>query len=322
MTNAAPSPVDQGPRLLVVLGPTGTGKSRLALALASRLDGEIVGCDALQVYRGLDAATAKPSAADRRRVPHHLVDVVEPRRDYSLAEYVRDAEAAIRAIAGRGRVPLVVGGTGMYLRGLLRGVVDAPPRDAALRARLSRIAERRGIVALHRWLGRVDPRSASRLTPQDRQRVLRALELALGSERTWSERLRRDGTWAAGEERYPTLKIGLDMERGLLASRLDERVERFFDAGLIEEVQRLLAAGVPREANAFKAIGYREVLDRLERGLAPRAAADAIRRNTRRYAKRQRTWFRKEPGVIWLDAAVSLDEQSARALACWAEWKG
>jgi len=312
-----PKAAPRAPRLLVVLGPTATGKSDLALSLAERLDGEIVGCDALQVYRHFDAGTAKPTARDRLRAPHHLLDHVEPSRDYSLADYVDEAGRAIAEIRGRGRVPLVVGGTGMYLRGLLRGIVDAPPRDSALRERLRRVGARRGTPSLHRWLSRRDPASAVRISPNDAQRVIRALELALGGGSTWSERLRRQGTWNGETERYATLKIGLELERGALNRRLDERVDRFFATGLVEEVRRLLACGVPREANAFKAIGYREIVDALVRGVDPEGAREEIKRNTRRLAKRQRAWYRKETGVIWLDVARPLSETLEQATVAW-----
>ena len=273
------------------------------MLLAERLKGEIVGCDALQVYRGFDVATAKPSLEDRGRVPYHLVDVVDPWLDFSVADYVHMADRVIGEIAGRGRVPLVVGGTGMYLRGLLRGIVPAPARDPALRERLYGMAARRGWSRLHRWLGRLDPGSARRLAPADRQRVVRALEVALAGRGTWSETLRGEGTWDDGAERYPCLKIGLDLDRGVHARRLEARVETYFRAGLVEEVRVLLAQGIPAGANAFKAIGYREVLAALLRGEDPEKSRDEVQKNTRRFAKRQRTWFRKEPGVVWLDAA-------------------
>ena len=186
---------------LVVLGPTGTGKSRVALEVARLLRGEIVGCDAYQVYRGLDAATGKPPPGFRRALPHHLVDHVDPRTDFSMADYVRAAEQAITAIAGRGRVPLVVGGSGLYLRGLLRGVIEAPPRDPELRARLHRIIEKGGAPRLWSWLGRRDPDTVRRLRPGDKQRLVRAIELACGDGANWSERLQQAGTWSSGQER-------------------------------------------------------------------------------------------------------------------------
>ncbi len=197
----------------------------------------------------------------------------------------------------------------MYLRGLLRGVIAAPARDPATRARLHAMAERRGSARLHRWLARLDPASADRLPPADRQRVVRALEFVLASGEPWSAHLAREGTWGSGAERYRTIKIGLDLEREALARRLDARVERFFAAGWVDEVRALLAAGVPADANAFKAIGYREIVAALRDGREPSSpeVIDTVRRVTRRFAKRQRTWFRSERDVAWLDGSTAAD---------------
>jgi tRNA dimethylallyltransferase len=303
--------------VLVVLGPTGTGKSDVALEVARALDGEIVGCDALQVYRGLDAATAKPTAAARRSVRHHLVDCVDPRTDYTMADYVRAADGAVAAVVARGRLPLVVGGTGLYLRGLLRGFIDAPARDPELRSRLHRIVDRGGTERLRGWLRRHDPASERRIPAADVQRLVRAIELASAGGASWSDRLRERGTWSSGAERYRSLKIGLDLDREQHGERLDVRVDRFFDAGLVEEVHGLLQQGVPRETNAFKAIGYREVLHALDHGKEPEKVRDEVRRNTRRYARRQRTWFRAEPGVVWLDAALEAPILAERIVELW-----
>jgi tRNA dimethylallyltransferase len=303
--------------VLVVLGPTGTGKSDVALEVARVLDGEIVGCDALQVYRDLDAGTAKPTRAARRAVRHHLVDCVDPRTDYTMADYVRAADAAVASVVSRGRLPLVVGGTGLYLRGLLRGIIDAPRRDPELRSRLRRIVERGGTERLRGWLRRHDPASERRIPAADVQRLVRAIELARGGGASWSDRLRERGTWASGVERHRSLKIGLDLDREEHGERLDARVDRFFEAGLVEEVHGLLRRGIPREANAFKAIGYREVLSAIDRGEEPDGVRDEIRRNTRRYARRQRTWFRAEPGVVWLDAALEAPTLAERIVELW-----
>lgn len=240
-------------------------------------------------------------------MPHHLVDHVDPRIDYQLGAFVANAECAISAIVSAGRVPLVVGGTGMYLRGLLRGVVDAPGRDAELRRRLLRVAVERGPVALHRMLRRADAAAAARIPERDTHRLVRALELAAAGGPTWSERLAAEGTWSSGRERYAAVKVVLDLEREALARKLDRRVAAFFDAGLVAEVRALLASGVPAVANAFRAIGYREVLAALLAGSDPSAVIEEVRRNTRRLAKRQRTWFRSEKGAVWLDAADAED---------------
>ena len=269
------------------------------------------------MYRGFDVATAKPPPADLLRVPHHLVSHVDPLRDYTLAADVRDADRAILGIVSRGRLPIVAGGTGMYLRGLLRGVVDAPARDPELRDRLRRLAERHGAARLHRLLLRCDPESARRLPPADAQRVVRALEIALAGGGRWSERLREEGSWSSGVERYPSLKVVLDLPREVLARSLDARVDGFFAGGLVAEVRRLLAAGIPSRANAFKAIGYREVLSALERGIDPESVVDDVRRATRRYAKRQRTWFRSERDALRVDMEPGCEAATRVILECW-----
>lgn len=289
----------------------------MAVALARLLEIEIVGCDALQVYRGFDVATAKPTAEERTAAPHHLVDCVDPGVDYSVADYVRDAERAIAEIAGRGRVAVVVGGTGMYLRGLLRGVVHAPARDPALRERLRRIAERRGPSSLHGMLTARDPQAAARIAPRDVQRVVRALEVACAGDEPLGERIRRDGTWQAGHERYDACKFGLALDRAELVTRLDARVDRFFEAGLVAEVRHLLAAGVPPDANAFKAIGYREVLDALRQGHDPADVVDRVRVRTRQFAKRQMTWYRRERDIAWLPAGDDPANLANRIATSW-----
>lgn len=271
------------------------------------------------MYRGLDAATAKPEPRDRRRVPHWMIDVADPAHDFSVADYVRGADAAIAAIAARRRVPIVAGGTGMYLRGLLKGLVPAPARDAALRERLRGMTARYGAPRVWRLLRRLDPVSAARVRASDSQRVVRALELAYTDGARWSDRLAQDGAWGRSAERYRALKFGLAMEPAPLAARLDERVGRFFSAGLVEEVRRLLGAGLPISANALKAIGYREVVAALRAGTDPADTRAAIALATRRYAKRQRTWFRSEDGVRWLDAA---QDRSSLAATIAAAWKG
>jgi tRNA dimethylallyltransferase len=311
LTGSAPAPI------LVLCGPTGTGKSKLALRVAERLGGEVVGCDALQVYRGLDAATAKPTRADRERVPHWLIDVADPRRDYSVADYVRDADAAIAGIVARGHVPVIAGGTGMYLRGLLKGLVVAPPRDEALRLRLRSLLARFGAPRMHRLLAGLDAGSAARIGVADAQRIVRALELSIPGEDTWSARLAREGTWSRPAERYRAVKFGLDLERDALAERLAARVDAFLAAGLAGEVERLLAEGVPATANAFRGIGYREVLRARTEGREPDGMRDAIVVATRQYAKRQRTWFRREPGLVWLDAGRGIDALVSPVLDAW-----
>jgi tRNA dimethylallyltransferase len=250
-------------------------------------------------------------------VRHWLIDVADPSRDYSLADYVEDAGRAIASIVEAGRVPIVVGGTGMYLRGLLKGIVPLPPRDEALRARLRTLVGRRGQERVWRVLRARDPDTARRVPPGDRQRLVRALELVFSPGPAWSARLAAEGTWAAAGERYRAVKFGIEVDRAVLADRLATRVESFFAAGLVREVEAVLAAGVPATANALKAIGYREVVAALTEGRDPEGTRAAIVAATRRYAKRQRTWFRGEEGVTWLDADLGEERLTSRIVSAW-----
>ncbi len=306
----------------MIAGPTGTGKTALALAVAGELDGEIVGCDALQVYRRFDIATAKPSPEERSLIPYHMVDCVDPAVDYTLADYVRDADRVIAGIRRRGRLPIVAGGTGMYLRGLLKGILPAPARSPELRRRLQGMTRRFGPARMHRWLAGLDPASAERLPPADMQRIIRALEIALTGDRSWGSSLAREGTWTGKDERYPSIKIGLHMERDVLVPKVQSRVDEFFDNGLVDEVRELLADGVPETANAFKAIGYREVLEVLADRLPMDQVRDEVKKNTRRYSKRQQTWFRKEPGMHWLDVGQGIEPTAAEVIRRWRDQDG
>lgn len=287
------------PVLILVVGPTATGKTELAARLARRFGGEIVGADSIQVYRGLDAASGKPSLELRGEIPHHLVDTQDPSRDFSAGDFVRLASVAIAGIAARGRRPIVAGGTGLYIRALLRGLADLPGRHAELRRRLAAWEARRGERSLHRMLDVLDPSSAARLAPKDRQRVVRAVEVALLSGVPLSLQI---AGRPFGRERYPCVKVGLEAPWSVLQPRIDRRVESFFSAGLVEEVRCLLDAGVSGKANCFKALGYREVLGHLRGGPDLDETMALVKANTRRYAKRQLTWFRREPGVRWFDA--------------------
>ena len=284
--------------ILVIVGPTAVGKSACALEAARLFGGEIVSVDSMQVYRGLDAATSKPEPEDRRQVPHHGLDLAEPGEDFSMGDFVRAAAEAVEGIAARGRLPILVGGTGLYLRGFLHGMAEAPRRAPRLRARLNAAAERRGVLWLHRMLGRLDPQTAARLGPRDRQRLVRALEVRFSARRPLSQVIAET---PFGPDRYAAVKIGLTMDRARLYERIDARVDAFFERGLIEEVRGLLARGVPRTANAFKAIGYREALAHLDGSSTLEEARAETRRRTRNYAKRQLTWFRREPGVEWFE---------------------
>ena len=298
--------------ILVVIGPTAVGKSAFALMACARFGGELVSVDSVQVYRGLDRGTSKPGDDELRGAPHHGIDLAGPERDFSLGEFVRTAERAIREIRARGRLPVLVGGTGLYLRGLLKGIIEAPGRDEVLRARLRAIGARRGAPFLHRMLERVDPDAARRLGPNDRQRVGRALEVFFAARRGISEMIRES---PFGTDHYRAVKIGLGMKREILYRRIDDRVLRFFASGLVAEVRDLLAAGCPESANAFKALGYKETLRHLRGEITVEEAIALTQRNTRRYAKRQLTWFRKEEGVAWFDIDPSREDPFGEPLA-------
>ncbi len=287
------------PRFLAVVGATATGKSALALALAESLDGEIVNADALQVYRGFDVGTAKPSPEERRRVPHHLIDVLEPHERYSAGEFARRARAAIGEIAGRGRIPIVVGGSGLYLRALIEGISPVPPGDAAVRAALRERLAAQGLPALHAELRTLDPETAARLPPGDTQRILRALEVHLVSGAPLAAWIARQ---PFGRERLSALRIGLTVPRAVLYDRIAGRVLRMVERGWVEEVDRLLRSGLVPSLPAFQAIGYRQLARHVLGEWPLERAIDATLQATRRFAKRQETWFRKEPEVTWFEA--------------------
>ncbi|MFQ5718970.1 MAG: tRNA (adenosine(37)-N6)-dimethylallyltransferase MiaA [Acidobacteriota bacterium] len=302
--------------LVVVVGPTAVGKSALALELADRCEGAIVSADAMQVYRGFDRGTAKPTPAERRRVPHFLVDVVDPRDDFSAGDFVRAAETAITEIRGTGRRPFLVGGSGLYVRSLLRGLFHGPRRHPGLRRRLGAIRDRRGPEFLHRMLERLDPVAARRVGPRDVQRIVRALEVLLVSGRSLSDHLdAQAGQGWRGKDRVACVKIGLACDRDELRRRIGSRVLRFFAAGLVEEVRGLVASGIPARANAFKAIGYRQALEVVEGRMSEQEAIESTTRATIRYARRQMTWFRREENVHWLRVGLQPDSTLRAALA-------
>lgn len=299
------------PRFVAILGPTATGKSALALAVAHRFSGEIVACDSTAVYRGFDIGTDKVPPAAQEGVPHHLVDVAEPTEVYTAARYAADAAAAVRAIHGRGRLPIVVGGTGFYYRALTRGLFPGPAADDALRARLERVAERRGDAALHRWLMRVDPDSARRIQPRDRKRLVRALEVYGLTGRTLTAHF-ADTTAPLPE--FEPIALGVRLAAAPLADRLARRVDAQFAAGLEDEVRGLLARGVPRTARPFGGLVYRQMLEYLD-GVRDRAATHAlIVQENRRYARRQLIWFRKEPTLVWFDGPGETAPAAARVI--------
>ena len=289
--------MDQLPLLVVILGPTGSGKTSLSVALGRHFDGEIVSCDSVAVYQGLEIGSAKPSPEQRKQVQHNLLDVVTPDAFYTAGDYARAARAAIAAIAGRGRLPIVTGGAGLYLRALLQGLFPGPQRSAALRDRLLRKAETRGPGGLHRILKRLDPASAARIHANDVAKVIRAIEVTLAASRPMSE------AWKEGREPltgYRVLRLGLDPQRPQLYERINARARLMFAEGLVEETRDLLARY--GHSPALASLGYRQAAQYLEGSLTLEQAIAAASQGHRNYAKRQLTWFRREPEVCWLKA--------------------
>jgi tRNA dimethylallyltransferase len=290
--------VSEVPLLVVLLGPTASGKTALSLALAEKFDGEIVSCDSVAVYRDFEIGTAKPSMGERAMVPHHCIDIVSPERDYSAGEYQRDARRAIAEITARGRLPIVTGGTGLYLRALLQGLFEGPRRSEPLRARLRRSAARHGAGWLSRVLGRLDPAAASRIHANDTPKLIRAIEVSLQARQPITE------AWTAGAEPltgYRVLRIGLAPERKALYGRIDARARAMFARGLADETRQLIEK-YGAERKIFDALGYRQAKLLLAGELTEAQAIEAAQRGHRNYAKRQLTWFRREPEVRWLAA--------------------
>ena len=286
------------PIVLAVLGPTASGKSALGLALAERLKGEIINCDSTAVYRGFDIGTDKLSLDQRRGIPHHLIDIADPTDVYTAAHFARDAERTIRDIHARGRLPILVGGTGFYYRALTRGLFPGPGADEALRARLSRIADRKGPECLHRLLQRVDAASAARIMPRDRKRLVRALEVYFSTGRPLTAHFADTQSLIAD---CGIVAVALRIPAALTAERVARRVDDQFARGIVDEVKGLLARGVPADARPFGGLVYRQVIEMLRGVRDERATRDLIVQENRRYARRQLIWFRKEPNLIWFD---------------------
>jgi tRNA dimethylallyltransferase len=284
-------------RLVAIVGSTATGKSALGIALAERFDGEVLACDSTAVYRGIDIGTDKVPAPEQRGVPHHLVDLVEPDAVYSAARYAAEAAQIAREVTTRGRLPILVGGTGFYYRALVRGMFPGPARDEQLRARLERVAHRKGVEWLHRWLRRVDDASARRIQPRDLMRIVRALEVYLLTGRPLTAHF--DETRSPIDD-FRVLTIAVDMPREDLLPRITRRVDAQIAAGVIDEVTRLIACGVPATAHAFSGLVYRQVVEMLEGVRDLDSTRELIIRENMRYARRQLMWFRKEPGVHWI----------------------
>ena len=286
-------PID--PLVVLILGPTGSGKTALSLALAEGFKGEIVSCDSVAVYRDMDVGTAKPTLAERARVPHHLIDSADPDQPFTAGHYSRRARALLGEIAGRGKLPIVTGGTGLYLRALTEGLFAGPTRSDELRDRLRLRAQTRGSDGLHRVLLRIDPASAARIHANDVPKLIRAIEVCLAARKPMSEVLARDPLTG-----FRLLRIGLNPPRTKLYERLNQRCAEMFAAGLVEETRQLLARYGP--VKALDSLGYRQAREVLDGTCTVEAATAAAQQGHRNYAKRQLTWFRREPDVHWIEA--------------------
>jgi tRNA dimethylallyltransferase len=295
---------------VVILGPTGAGKSALAVDLAEEFGGEIVNCDSMQLYRGFDIGTAKTPLANRRNIPHHLIDVLSPREAYSAGEYSRAARKALHEITARERLPVIAGGTGFYLRALLDGLPQLPMRNEELRARLTAREQKRP-GSLHRLLTRLEPDAAGRIHPNDVQKSIRALEVRIVTQGPLPK-----SAAAESLRDYRVLKLGLDPDRAQLSLRLDARVLGMFASGLLEEVQYLLSHGASGEEKPFESLGYKQALQHFRGKMSLEQAIASTQLETRQYAKRQRTWFRRDPEIVWLkgfgdDAAMRREARDA-----------
>ena len=301
------------PLAVLILGPTGSGKTALSLSLAQRFDGEIISCDSVAVYRGMDLGTAKPLPEDRARILHHLVDVANPDQPFTAGDYSRLARAALRDIAHRGKLPIVTGGTGLYLRALTEGLFPGPPRQQAMRDRLIRSLQNKSANWLHRILTRLDPVSAARIHANDTPKLIRAIEVCLTAGRPLSHELAAaDGSNRDPLTGFRLLRIGLNPTRAELYARLNERCAEMFSAGLVAETRALLACYGP--VKALDSLGYRQAQSVLLKGLSEKVAIAEAQQGHRNYAKRQLTWFRREPDVHWIEAFGS--DPGTQAAAC------
>ena len=286
-------------KIICIAGPTASGKTDLSVALAEALDGEIVSCDSMQLYRGMDVGTAKPTEAERRGIVHHLLDVADPAEPFSVGRYVAMADPILQDVLRRGKTAIVVGGTGLYMDALMRGQSFAPCPATGAREALEQRADREGTEALLAELRTVDPETAARLHPADRKRILRALEIYYETGETMTEHDRKTRLLPP---RYSPRWLGLwYSDRSQLYGRIDRRVDLMLENGLLDEVRRLLDDGVPPTATAMQAIGYKEFAAALRGECTVEEAADAVKQGSRRYAKRQMTWFRRNPDIFWID---------------------
>lgn len=284
--------------IVCIAGPTASGKTALAVALAKEVNGEVVSCDSMQVYKGMDIGTAKPTAEEMEGIPHHMLSVAEPDEDFSVSRYCEMAAPIVDDIVARGKVAIIAGGTGLYMDSLIRGNAFAPFPSTGVREKLEAQADAEGMEAMLGWLEPIDPEAAARLHLSDRKRIIRALEVYLETGETITA---HNIKTQAIPPRYTPLWLGLDFaQRSDLYHRIDLRVGLMLQMGLIEEIRALLDAGIPEKTTAMQAIGYKEFIAALEGKCTIEEAADQVRQSSRRYAKRQLTWFRRNPAIHWL----------------------
>ena len=297
--------------IVCIAGPTASGKTALAVALAKEVNGEVVSCDSMQVYKGMDIGTAKPTVEEMEGIPHHMLSVAEPDEDFSVSRYCEMAAPIVDDIVARGKVAIIAGGTGLYMDSLIRGNAFAPFPSTGVREKLEAQADAEGMEAMLRWLESIDPEAAARLHLSDRKRIIRALEVYLETGETITAHNRKT---QAIPPRYTPLWLGLDFaQRSDLYHRIDLRVGLMLQMGLIEEIRALLDAGIPEKTTAMQAIGYKEFIAALEGKCTIEEAADQVRQSSRRYAKRQLTWFRRNPAIHWLIRTP--DQKSSEILA-------
>lgn len=300
------------PKILVIIGPTCAGKSALALEVAKRLEAEIISADSMQVYRGMDIGTAKPTPEERAAVAHHLIDILDPNESYNAGRFEREASEIIHALRQRGAPAIVAGGTGLYVKALIHGLFEAPPVDPDLRASLLDEASRIGPAEFHESLRRVDPVAAARLHPHDTVRIARALEIYRLAGRPMTDLQARHRF----EKRlFLPLILGLSMEREILYDRIERRVDRMISAGWVEEVRGLLDRGYDEESPGLRGLGYGRILDHLRGRYTVEEAVEEIKKETRRYAKRQMTWFRSMPEIDWQGTPIDADAAAALYLS-------
>lgn len=286
------------PQIITIAGPTASGKTALSILLAKEMDGEIVSCDSMQVYKDMDIGTAKPTPEEQQGIPHHMLSVAEPWEDFSVSRYCAMADPIVEDILRRGKSPIIVGGTGLYMDALIRGNAFAPCPSTGRREELEALAASQGIEAVIERLRAVDPESAARLHPSDQKRIIRAMEVYLETGMTITEHNRK--TQEIPPKYHPIRFALADRQRQTLYDRIDRRVDTMVEAGLIEEIQGLLARGIPEKCTAMQAIGYKEFVAALHGACSLEEAAGQVKQSSRRYAKRQLTWFRRNPENIWL----------------------